>query len=113
MSLRQRGRGRAAPASTRRPFERLLTEVEDKEGPRRLFKEGLSILNIPTAIHAWKWRAAIATGRSVVAQAPNPRQPEPRHTTHIKHHPHQPGECLPLLFLPYETQLTNDFAAPV
>jgi hypothetical protein len=40
------------------PFERLLTKVETEEGPRRLFKEGLSILNIPVAIHAWKWRAA-------------------------------------------------------
>jgi transcriptional regulator with XRE-family HTH domain len=40
------------------PFEQLLTAVEVEEGPRRLFKEGLSILNIPIAIHAWKWRAA-------------------------------------------------------
>ena len=40
------------------PFEQLLTSVEVEEGPRRLVKEGLSILNIPVAIHAWKWRAA-------------------------------------------------------
>jgi hypothetical protein len=40
------------------PFEQLLTAVEVEEGARRLFKEGLSILNIPVAIHAWKWRAA-------------------------------------------------------
>lgn len=39
-------------------FERILTSVEMEEGPRRLAKEGLSILNIPVAIHAWKWRAA-------------------------------------------------------
>jgi hypothetical protein len=50
--------GQTPEPSIALPFERLLTEVEDKEGPRRLFKEGLSILNIPTAIHAWKWRAA-------------------------------------------------------
>jgi hypothetical protein len=40
------------------PFEQLLTAVEVQQGPRRLFKEGLSILNIPVAIHAWRWRAA-------------------------------------------------------
>ena len=40
------------------PFEQLLTSVEVEEGSRRLVKEGLSILNIPVAIHAWKWRAA-------------------------------------------------------
>ena len=39
-------------------FEELLTSVEREEGPRRLVKQGLSILNIPVAIHAWKWRAA-------------------------------------------------------
>ncbi len=40
------------------PFEQLLTSVEVEEGARRLVKKGLSILNIPVAIHAWKWRAA-------------------------------------------------------
>jgi hypothetical protein len=39
-------------------FERVLTSVEVQEEPRRLVKEGLSIINIPVAIHAWKWRAA-------------------------------------------------------
>ena len=50
--------GRSPEPSIAVPFERLLTAVEVEEGPRRLFKEGLSILNIPVAIHAWKWRAA-------------------------------------------------------
>ena len=50
--------GHSPEPSVALPFERLLTAVEVEEGPRRLFKEGLSILNIPTAIHAWKWRAA-------------------------------------------------------
>ena len=50
--------GHSPEPSIALPFERLLTTVEVEEGPRRLFKEGLSILNIPTAIHAWKWRAA-------------------------------------------------------
>ena len=50
--------GRFPGPSIALPFERLLTAVEVEEGPRRLFKEGLSILNIPVAIHAWKWRAA-------------------------------------------------------
>ncbi len=50
--------GRSRDPSIALPFERLLTAVEVEEGPRRLFKEGLSILNIPVAIHAWKWRAA-------------------------------------------------------
>ena len=50
--------GHSPDPSIALPFERLLTKVEVEEGPRRLFKEGLSILNIPTAIHAWKWRAA-------------------------------------------------------
>lgn len=50
--------GHSPGPSVALPFERLLTEIELEEGPRRLFKEGLSILNIPTAIHAWKWRAA-------------------------------------------------------
>jgi hypothetical protein len=50
--------GHSPEPSVALPFERLLTEIELEEGPRRLFKEGLSILNIPTAIHAWKWRAA-------------------------------------------------------
>ena len=50
--------GHAAEPSVAQPFERLLTSVEVEEGDRRLAKEGLSILNIPVAIHAWKWRAA-------------------------------------------------------
>jgi transcriptional regulator with XRE-family HTH domain len=50
--------GHSLEPSVAMPFERLLTAVEVEEGPRRLFKEGLSILNIPVAIHAWKWRAA-------------------------------------------------------
>ena len=50
--------GHSPEPSVALPFERLLTAVEGEEGPRRLFKEGLSILNIPVAIHAWKWRAA-------------------------------------------------------
>ena len=50
--------GHSPAPSIALPFERLLTAVEVEEGPRRLFKEGLSILNIPVAIHAWKWRAA-------------------------------------------------------
>jgi hypothetical protein len=50
--------GHSPEPSIALPFERLLTAVEVEEGPRRLFKEGLSILNIPVAIHAWKWRAA-------------------------------------------------------
>jgi len=50
--------GHSPEPSVAVPFERLLTAVEVEDGPRRLFKEGLSILNIPVAIHAWKWRAA-------------------------------------------------------
>jgi hypothetical protein len=50
--------GHSPEPSVAMPFEQLLTAVEVEEGPRRLFKEGLSILNIPVAIHAWKWRAA-------------------------------------------------------
>jgi len=50
--------GHSPEPSVAVPFERLLTSVEVEDGPRRLFKEGLSILNIPVAIHAWKWRAA-------------------------------------------------------
>lgn len=50
--------GRSSEPSVALAFEQLLTAVEVEEGPRRLFKEGLSILNIPVAIHAWKWRAA-------------------------------------------------------
>ena len=50
--------GQSPEPSVAVPFERLLTSVEVEDGPRRLFKEGLSILNIPVAIHAWKWRAA-------------------------------------------------------
>jgi hypothetical protein len=50
--------GRSPKPSVAMPFEQLLTSVEMEEGPRRLVKEGLSILNIPVAIHAWKWRAA-------------------------------------------------------
>jgi hypothetical protein len=50
--------GRSPKPSVSMPFEQLLTSVEIEEGPRRLVKEGLSILNIPVAIHAWKWRAA-------------------------------------------------------
>jgi hypothetical protein len=50
--------GRSPKPSVAMPFEKLLTSVEGEEGPRRLVKEGLSILNIPVAIHAWKWRAA-------------------------------------------------------
>lgn len=50
--------GRSPDPSVAMPFEQLLTSVEVEEGPRRLVKEGLSILNIPVAIHAWKWRAA-------------------------------------------------------
>jgi hypothetical protein len=50
--------GHSPEPSIALPFERLLTAVEVEEGPRRLFKQGLSILNIPVAIHAWKWRAA-------------------------------------------------------
>ena len=49
---------RVSGPSVGRPFEELLTSVEREEGPRRLVKQGLSILNIPVAIHAWKWRAA-------------------------------------------------------
>ena len=50
--------GHSPAPSIALPFEQLLTAVEVEEGPRRLFKEGLSILNVPVAIHAWKWRAA-------------------------------------------------------
>jgi hypothetical protein len=50
--------GRSQGPSIRQRFEDILTSVEVEEGPRRLAKEGLSILNIPVAIHAWKWRAA-------------------------------------------------------
>jgi hypothetical protein len=50
--------GRSPDPSVALPFEQLLTSVEMEEGPRRLVKKGLSILNIPVAIHAWKWRAA-------------------------------------------------------
>jgi transcriptional regulator with XRE-family HTH domain len=50
--------GHSPVPSVALPFEGLLTKVEREEGPRRLFKEGLSILNIPVAIHAWRWRAA-------------------------------------------------------
>lgn len=50
--------GRSAEPSVALSFEQLLTSVEVEEGPRRLVKNGLSILNIPVAIHAWKWRAA-------------------------------------------------------
>lgn len=50
--------GPSPKPSVAMPFEQLLTSVEREEGPRRLVKEGLSILNIPVAIHAWKWRAA-------------------------------------------------------
>ena len=50
--------GRSPEPSVAMPFERLLTAVDTEEGPRRLVKEGLSILNVPVAIHAWKWRAA-------------------------------------------------------
>lgn len=50
--------GRSLEPSVAMPFEQLLTSIEMEEGPRRLVKEGLSILNIPVAIHAWKWRAA-------------------------------------------------------
>ena len=49
---------RVSPPSVRLRFERVLTSVELEEGPRRLAKPGLSILNIPVAIQAWKWRAA-------------------------------------------------------
>ena len=52
------GRSRSAVPSIGLHFENVLTSVAVEEGPRRLFKEGLSILNIPVAIHAWKWRAA-------------------------------------------------------
>ena len=50
--------GHSPEPSVAMPFEQLLTSVEMEEGPRRLVKQGLSILNIPVAIHAWKWRAA-------------------------------------------------------
>ena len=50
--------GHSPQPSVAWPFEQLLTSVEVEEGPRRLVKKGLSILNIPVAIHAWKWRAA-------------------------------------------------------
>jgi hypothetical protein len=50
--------GHSPDPSVAWPFEQLLTSVEVEEGPRRLIKKGLSILNIPVAIHAWKWRAA-------------------------------------------------------
>jgi hypothetical protein len=50
--------GRSPEPSVAWPFERLLTSVELEEGPRRMVKKGLSILNVPVAIHAWKWRAA-------------------------------------------------------
>ena len=50
--------GRSQGPSIRLRFEDILTSVELEEGPRRLAKEGLSILNLPVAIHAWKWRAA-------------------------------------------------------
>lgn len=50
--------GHSAEPSVALSFEQLLTSVELEEGPRRLVKKGLSILNIPVAIHAWKWRAA-------------------------------------------------------
>jgi hypothetical protein len=50
--------GRSSEPSVALPFERVLTSVEVEEGSRRLVKMGLSILNIPVAIHAWKWRAA-------------------------------------------------------
>ena len=55
----RRNRRRPVPEpSVALPFERLLTSVEVEEAPRRLIKHGLSILTIPVAIHAWKWRAA-------------------------------------------------------
>lgn len=50
--------GRSAVPSIGLRFENVLTSVAVEEGSRRLYKEGLSILNIPVAIHAWKWRAA-------------------------------------------------------
>ena len=50
--------GRSPEPSVALSFEQQLTSVEVEEGPRRLVKNGLSILNIPVAIHAWKWRAA-------------------------------------------------------
>lgn len=55
---RESARHRIFPPSVRLRFERVLTTVEVEEGPRRLVKPGLSILNIPVAIQAWKWRAA-------------------------------------------------------
>ena len=51
-------RHRVFPPSVSRRIEHVLTTVELEEGPRRVAKEGLSILNIPVAIQAWKWRAA-------------------------------------------------------
>jgi transcriptional regulator with XRE-family HTH domain len=58
--------GRAAPLAEPLRFDRVLTSVEVEKGPRRLAKNGLSILNIPVAIQAWKGRAAeLCTARRI------------------------------------------------
>ena len=58
MRTRETVAGRSRTPSVAWPWERLLTSVEVEEGQRRLVKKGLSIMNVPVAIHAWKWRAA-------------------------------------------------------
>lgn len=50
--------GRTAGGPDPLRFDRVLTSVELEEGPRRLAKNGLSILNIPVAVQAWKVHAA-------------------------------------------------------
>jgi hypothetical protein len=61
--------GQATEPSVGLPIENILTTVETEEGSRRLAKEGLSILNLPVAIHAWKWRAAeLCTARWIPAE---------------------------------------------
>jgi transcriptional regulator with XRE-family HTH domain len=60
--------GRATQPSEPLRFDHVLTSVELEEGPRRLAKNGLSILNIPVAIQAWKGRAAeLCTARRIPA----------------------------------------------
>ena len=61
--------GHSAPASEPLQFDHVLTSVELEEGPPRLAKNGLSILNIPVAIQAWKGRAAeLSTARRIPAE---------------------------------------------
>jgi hypothetical protein len=58
--------GQATGMSDPMRFDHVLTSVETEDGPRRLAKDGLSILNIPVAVQAWKGRAAeLCTARRI------------------------------------------------